>query len=173
MIRCVFVFSLAPVACSNNYYSLARATACSPCPTGYQCPTTSTIQACASGFYSDGLQTACSECAAGFYCPNTHSGADVFACDQGRLTDSSGSCSYDPVFAISRKIIFLRRLHKFIYQLNRTLMGVLYVFIHTLSHSHLINNHAPSLFLTPSPLNRKLKGVLYVFLKYLNLYFWS
>ena len=63
--------STGPTPCAAGTYSdILRASSCTTCPAGYQCPTTgmSAPTACTAGFYSTSGATSCTQCPEGYYC---------------------------------------------------------------------------------------------------------
>ncbi|KAF0717142.1 hypothetical protein As57867_002460, partial [Aphanomyces stellatus] len=59
----------APITCTNGSYSLALASACTVCPAGSYCPTTTNLPIpCPSGAYSVAGATSCTPCPPGMAC---------------------------------------------------------------------------------------------------------
>lgn len=84
---CVGVLTHGPPAqaCAPGDYALAGSVTCTPCPVGFECPTTSSSPSlCPGGTFSAGQVTACSACPAGY------------ACTQGLAPSSCHNGSYSP-----------------------------------------------------------------------------
>lgn len=84
-IKIIFIyFSAVTGTCGTGYYSLAKATACTPCPAGYSCATNNAAPVvCASGTFSNGLATSCTTCDTGKACPSTTSDSGKYDCPLG------------------------------------------------------------------------------------------
>lgn len=86
---------LLPELCSLGYQSGEGSTTCSPCPSGYGCPSPShpTLNyPCLPGFYSESGNVHCTPCPPGSACPNV-SRAEIIPCEAGSYSlDGSTDC---------------------------------------------------------------------------------
>lgn len=80
--------------CRNGTYSVGSATACTVCPSGFACPSTSqaVVTQCSTGTYSTGGQESCSICPAGMACDIY--GVSIVPCAAGYYAlEGAGVCT--------------------------------------------------------------------------------
>lgn len=95
----VYLIQSLPEQCPLGYQSSGAALACSPCPPGFACPSSSNPSLnipCFPGYFSIEGDPFCLSCPAGSACPNT-SLADVVACPEGTFSEGASiECSPCP-----------------------------------------------------------------------------
>ena len=96
----LYMLQASPEMCGLGFQSSMGQLNCSPCPTGYACPSTSDPSLnipCSPGFYSASGDVNCNACTAGNYCPNT-TVAQEFSCPKGTYSKAAAvSCSPCPL----------------------------------------------------------------------------
>ena len=92
MQRVILIPLFTAVTCPSGHYSGVGATACTPCPGGYQCADKMTPTLCVAGTYASNSSDSCTSCEAGYYCP-TDGMTEPFACPAGHYQTSTGATS--------------------------------------------------------------------------------